>query len=121
MSADSAFQSLGDGLELENEEKPASPIPPKPSVPEPARLQMKALAEEAKNIQLKRGTFLIFLWYKSYFWSFVGGGSAALKQRIRTDQRPNSARFSTQPVTLGEVEEASKIKKETVEAEVGTS
>lgn len=57
MSSDSAFQSLGDGLELENDEK----FPP-PSIkcfsklePSKLELQMKSIAEEAKNMRLGKG------------------------------------------------------------------
>lgn len=62
MSSDSAFQSLGDGLELEQEDKPSTPTPPKliSDKMDPARFQMKALAEEARNLQLKKGTILIY-------------------------------------------------------------
>lgn len=51
MSSDSAFQSLGDGLELDQEEKPK--LKPEPSKLE---LQMKAIAEEAKKRRLAKGT-----------------------------------------------------------------
>lgn len=53
MSSDSAFQSLGDGLELEEEKN--SPALTKSSKFEPNKLemQMKAIAEEAKNVKLK--------------------------------------------------------------------
>lgn len=50
MSSDSAFQSLGDGLELDQEEKPK--LRPEPSKLE---LQMKAIAEEAKKRRLAKG------------------------------------------------------------------
>lgn len=54
MFADSAFQSLGDGLELEQEEK--SPVKQIGKL-EPSKLemQMKSIAEEAKNLQLNKG------------------------------------------------------------------
>lgn len=52
MSSDSAFQSLGDGIELE-EDKPS----PSKTKAEPSKLelQMKAIAEEAKKRRLAKG------------------------------------------------------------------
>lgn len=60
MFADSAFQSLGDGLELEQDEKSSPPPSPKlPTKLEPTKLelQMKSIAEEAKNLRLSKGGF----------------------------------------------------------------
>ncbi|KAF5297869.1 hypothetical protein FQR65_LT09894 [Abscondita terminalis] len=74
MSSDSAFQSLGDGLEKIVSSKTTD----------------EALAEEAKKMQLKRG-----------------GGVNSFKYKKRDE--PTSARFSTQPVTSGEVREAARI------------
>ncbi|KAF5294574.1 hypothetical protein FQA39_LY13333 [Lamprigera yunnana] len=92
MSSDSAFQSLGDGLELENENL-SSPsrlhvVPEKHS---PSKLKMKMLAEEAKKMQLKR----------------VADTVSACKQKIR--DYPSVGRFSTHPVTVDEIQEASRL------------
>lgn len=63
MSSDSAFQSVGDGLELEQDEKCNTNNTMhggKLSVkPEPTRLelQMKAIAEEAKKRRLAKGMY----------------------------------------------------------------
>lgn len=55
MSSDSAFQSLGDGLELDEDKSPeASPKPVK-FEPKKLELQMKAIAEEAKKKRLEKG------------------------------------------------------------------
>lgn len=57
MSSDSAFQSLGDGIELDEEKPNASPSKAK-SEPSKIELQMKAIAEEAKKRRLARGLFI---------------------------------------------------------------
>lgn len=57
MSSDSAFQSLGDGIELEDDKPSPSKIKAEPSKIE---LQMKAIAEEAKKRRLARGSFTWF-------------------------------------------------------------
>ncbi|XP_050500586.1 supervillin-like isoform X2 [Diabrotica virgifera virgifera] len=59
MSSDSAFQSLGDGLELEQDEDSVhesekEQIKPKSKQPSPLELQMKAVAEEAKKMKLAK-------------------------------------------------------------------
>ncbi|XP_025829132.1 supervillin isoform X3 [Agrilus planipennis] len=97
MSTDSAFQSLGDGLELEQDEQKTTP--PKSPVTKSlskSQLQMKSLAEEAKLMALKRA------------------GSNASKYRSRRGFDPSDkssvSRFSTQPVTTDEVQEAAKMK-----------
>lgn len=58
MSSDSAFQSLGDGLELENDEKSPPPSIKSFGKLEPTKLelQMKSIAEEAKNMRLGKGS-----------------------------------------------------------------
>lgn len=56
MSSDSAFQSLGDGIELEDEKQNLSPVKQKVE-PSKIELQMKAIAEEAKKRRLARGLF----------------------------------------------------------------
>uniref|UniRef100_A0A6P7GME5 Uncharacterized protein LOC114338565 n=1 Tax=Diabrotica virgifera virgifera TaxID=50390 RepID=A0A6P7GME5_DIAVI len=61
MSSDSAFQSLGDGLELEQDEDSVhesekEQIKPKSKQPSPLELQMKAVAEEAKKMKLAKAT-----------------------------------------------------------------
>lgn len=55
MSSDSAFQSLGDGLELEDDETPPPSIPLSPTKLDATRLQMKAIVEEAKKTRLGKG------------------------------------------------------------------
>lgn len=57
MSSDSAFQSLGDGIELEDDKPSPSKTKAEPSKIE---LQMKAIAEEAKKRRLARGLFICF-------------------------------------------------------------
>lgn len=52
MSSDSAFQSLGEGIELEDEKPSPSKTKTEPSKIE---LQMKAIAEEAKKRRLAKG------------------------------------------------------------------
>lgn len=95
MFADSAFQSLGDGLELEQDDnKPSSSsTSPPPSVinkqigkleSPKLELQMKSIAEEAKSLRSR------------------------LKSRKTTDG--NTSRFATQPVTVDELQKASKYK-----------
>ncbi|XP_074029765.1 supervillin isoform X3 [Leptinotarsa decemlineata] len=99
MSSDSAFQSLGDGLELEQEEDgtpqdvemQASKAKSKLE-PSKLELQMKAIAEEAKKMKLGKGN------------------TGIEKYRLRkTGVVDKSPRFSTQPVTFEEVQEASRI------------
>lgn len=85
MFADSAFQSLGDGLELEQDDKTSVKQIRKLESPK-LESQMKSIAEEAKSIH------------------------ARLKSRKTTDA--NSNRFATQPVTFDELEKASKYKDE---------
>ncbi|KAK5642159.1 hypothetical protein RI129_008326 [Pyrocoelia pectoralis] len=88
MSSDSAFQSLGDGLELENE---GASSPSRLHVPQdkcvPGKLQMKALAEEAKKLQLRRA-----------------GTSGGTKYK-----EVPTTRFPTQPITVNEVKEARRL------------
>lgn len=57
MSSDSAFQSLGDGIELDDEKPSPSKTKAEPSKIE---LQMKAIAEEAKKRRLARGLYTVF-------------------------------------------------------------
>lgn len=58
MSSDSAFQSLGDGIELEDDK----PSPTKTKAePSKIELQMKAIAEEAKKRRLARGSFIVYM------------------------------------------------------------
>nr|XP_022920329.1 supervillin isoform X1 [Onthophagus taurus] len=94
MSSDSAFQSLGDGLELEEEVTTSSPIKLTPVKVDPAKLQMKAIAEEAKNLKLK---------------NLGSSGIQKYKRKTSPSYMERGSRYSTQPVTLDEVEEASKL------------
>lgn len=57
MCSDSAFQSLGDGLELDQEDENALDVTTKSGKLETNRLesQMKAIAEEAQRIKLNKG------------------------------------------------------------------
>lgn len=64
MSSDSAFQSLGDGLELEETNEPSAGVHKSPSKKlEPSNLamQMKAIAMEAKNLKLANRTYFEIL------------------------------------------------------------
>ena len=60
MSSDSAFQSLGDGLELDQEDDKPLEVPTKSGKLETNRLelQMKAIAEEAQKMKLGKGNFI---------------------------------------------------------------
>lgn len=62
MSSDSAFQSLGDGLELEDEETPPPSMPLSPIKLDATRLQMKAIVEEAKKTRLGKGKYKLSNW-----------------------------------------------------------
>jgi hypothetical protein len=57
MSSDSAFQSLGDGLELDQEDDKLPEVAPRSGKLETSKLelQMKAIAEEAKKMKTLRG------------------------------------------------------------------
>ncbi|XP_017777555.1 PREDICTED: supervillin isoform X2 [Nicrophorus vespilloides] len=92
MSSDSAFQSLGDGLELEQDDTSPKKVIPK------LEMQMKAIAEEAKKMKLLK----------------VNAGIQKYKNRSTVS---STSRYSTQPVTLDEVQEAAKIKREDEEKE----
>ncbi|XP_056635872.1 uncharacterized protein LOC130444644 isoform X1 [Diorhabda sublineata] len=95
MSSDSAFQSLGDGLELEQDEellqdsKKEQSKPKFKQQPSPLELQMKAIAEEAKKTKLAKGNVGI--------------------DRYRSRRSGANPQFATQPVTFEEIEAASKI------------
>ncbi|CAH1156175.1 unnamed protein product [Phaedon cochleariae] len=97
MSSDSAFQSLGDGLELDQDEDTPQTSENEPTEikikidPPKMELQMKALAEEAKKMKLGKSNAGIEK-YKS-------------RKSGLSDRTP---RFSTQPVTFDEVQEASR-------------
>ncbi|KAG5889512.1 hypothetical protein JTB14_008999 [Gonioctena quinquepunctata] len=98
MSSDSAFQSLGDGLELEQEDSSIQDVEEETSKvkskvePSKMEMQMKAIAEEAKKMKLGKGN--------------AGIEKYRLRKSGMTDKSP---RFSTQPVTFEEVQEASRI------------
>lgn len=109
MSSDSAFQSLGDDLELEHEEKPAfSSISSKQGKDDQAKSQMKALAEEAK-MRLRKGRYQEAnrTVCEVHFVYALGTNSGV--SRYRNRRSTGESRFSTQPVTSDEVQEASKI------------
>lgn len=63
MSSDSAFQSLGDGLELEETDEEQKEVEKSAELTKSKaksdqnklELQMKSIAEEAKNMRLGRG------------------------------------------------------------------
>ncbi|KAJ8925022.1 hypothetical protein NQ315_001188, partial [Exocentrus adspersus] len=100
MSSDSAFQSLGDGLELEQDDESATQDDVRDSVkvkgklePTKLELQMKAIAEEAKKMRLGKGN--------------AGIERYRTRRTGATERLP--ARFSTQPVTFEEVQEAARI------------
>lgn len=61
MSSDSAFQSLGDGLELDKEEKSSPQTSLDSSSLKSGKCLMKALAEEAKNIRMRKGKRIFIL------------------------------------------------------------
>lgn len=109
MSSDSAFQSLGDGIELEDEKHNVSPVKVK-SEPSKIEIQMKAIAEEAKKRRLARGCFLYVL--QSVLLSFCisfSGIAEVPKYGRRNSDKSTSNRFMTQPVTVDEVQEATKL------------
>lgn len=112
MSSDSAFQSLGDGIELDDD-KPNVSLTKVKAEPSKIELQMKAIAEEAKKRRLARGLFIFCDWLGK-FWliSFVLVLVAAdvPKHGRRNAEKSTSSRFMTQPVTVDEVQEASKLK-----------
>lgn len=61
MSSDSAFQSLGDGLELDHDDEKTLEVTSKPGkVENSLELQMKAIAEQAQMVKLGRGTLFNF-------------------------------------------------------------
>ncbi|GJQ68085.1 hypothetical protein Trydic_g16780 [Trypoxylus dichotomus] len=99
MSSDSAFQSLGDGLELEDEETPPPSIPLSPTKLDSTRLQMKAIVEEAKKTKLGKGS--------------SGIEKYRNRQSGSSSTKTNAQRYSTQPITLDELQEASKLSKDT--------
>ncbi|XP_063919951.1 uncharacterized protein LOC135134963 isoform X4 [Zophobas morio] len=103
MSSDSAFQSLGDGLELDQEDDKPLEVPTKSGKLETNRLelQMKAIAEEAQKMKLGKGST----------------GVQKYRSRKSTAERSSSSRFSTQPVTFDEVQEASRINKNSDDSE----
>lgn len=112
MSSDSAFQSLGDGIELEDEKPSPSKTKAEPSKIE---LQMKAIAEEAKKRRLARGSVFCFdFWLGGKLLGMMGwlvSGNAEVPKSYgrRNAERSTSNRFMTQPVTVDEVQEASKL------------
>ncbi|XP_064214700.1 supervillin isoform X3 [Tribolium castaneum] len=96
MSSDSAFQSLGDGLELDQDEDKPLEVASKPGKLETnLELQMKAIAEEAQRKKLAKG----------------GAGVRSYRNRKSyPSDAPSSSRFSTQPITYDEVREAARVK-----------
>ncbi|RZC38334.1 supervillin, partial [Asbolus verrucosus] len=104
MSSDSAFQSLGDGLELDQEEDKLLEVSSRSAKLEPNRLelQMKAIAEEAQKMKLGRGSV---------------GVQKYRNRKSSPSERSTSTRFCTQPVTYDEVQEASRMNKNSDDSE----
>lgn len=75
MSSDSAFQSLGDGIELEDEKPSPSKTKAEPSKIE---LQMKAIAEEAKKRRLARGSVFLFCFLVG--WEIIRDGLVGFRK-----------------------------------------
>lgn len=105
MSSDSAFQSLGDGIELEDDKPSVSPSKLKHE-PSKLELQMKAIAEEAKKRRLGKGLFC--RGWVTVAHSLVSGAVDIPKHGRRSAEN----RFMTQPVTVDEVQEAAKLNPE---------
>ncbi|XP_044270482.1 uncharacterized protein LOC123015087 isoform X2 [Tribolium madens] len=103
MSSDSAFQSLGDGLELDQDEDKSLEVTSGSGKLEAnLELQMKAIAEEAQRKKLVKG----------------GVGVRSYRNRkSNLSDRSSSSRFSTQPITYDEVREATRAKENSDDSE----
>ncbi|KAL3275485.1 hypothetical protein HHI36_020245 [Cryptolaemus montrouzieri] len=100
VSSDSAFQSLLDGLEMEENEAKSAEVSPKSCRPKGGLDQlMKTIANEAKMAKLAKGALEPDRYPKKR------PSSSSL-------ERTKGSRHVTQPVTFDEVQEASKLQQD---------